>query len=289
MIAPFNNRPFLCLAILLVANLLLLSFQVQNEQGKSLAGTSLAIEAPIANMLHFLRSNATDFFRHYIYLVDTEANNQSLRLENQRLLLEVERLHSLTEAARRIKFFDRLAPTGALDLTAASVIQRGPPFFGSILVVNAGLNQGVKENSAVIVPEGVVGRVQMSGVWASRVEPIISPQAAVGAVLGGSRHLGVIRGDLNGSLHLHYIPHSVKVVLGDAVLTSGMDGIYPKGLPVGLVVSVEQGNEIHQKIRVAPAVDFNRVEEILILKAQTQNNAKGRQDGQELTTSGEIP
>lgn len=289
MIAPFNNRPFLCLAILLVANLLLLSFQVQNERGKSLASASLAIEAPVANMLNFLRSNATNFFRHYVYLADTEASNQSLRLENRRLLLEIKRLRSLTEAARRIKNFDRVASTGDFDVTTASVIQRGPPFWGSVMVVNAGLNQGVSENSAVIVPEGVVGRVQISGLWTSRVEPIISPQAAVGAVLSDSRNLGIIRGSLDGSLRLHYIPHSVEVAPGDTVLTSGMDGIYPKGLPVGRVVSVEQGNEIHQKIRVDPAVDFNRVEEALILRTQPQNNAKGRQDGQELTTSGEIP
>ena len=289
MIAPLNNRPLFCLTLLLVANLLLLSFQVQNERGTSLASASLAIEAPAANMLNFLRSNAVDFFRRYIYLVDTETSNQSLRLENRRLLLEIKRLLSLTEAAKRIKNFDRLASISDFDTTTASVIQRGPPFLGSVMVVNAGRNQGIRENSAVIVPEGVVGRVQTSGLWTSRVEPIINPQAAVGAVLGGSRNLGVIRGDVDGSLRLHYIPHSVEVAAGDTVLTSGMDGIYPKGLPIGRVTSVKQGNEIHQKIRVDPTVDFNRIEETLILRARALNDLKDRQDGKELTASGKTP
>ena len=273
MIASLNHRPYLCLAILLFANLMALSFQVRNDDGRSLAmASSLAIEAPAANALHFVRDSAAGALRRYVYLKDTEARNQALQLENQQLRLEMQRLRSLTAAARRTRHFDRLDGLGALETTAASVIQRNPPFFGRALVINAGSNHGVVGDLAVIVSEGVVGRVQTAGAWTSRVELIINPQAGVGAVLSGSRNLGVVRGNGDGSLRLDYIPHSVHVQVGDAVLTSGADGIYPKGLPVGRVASVERDSEIHQHIRLQPAVDFNRVEEVLIVRRQPQVN-----------------
>jgi len=114
-------------------------------------------------------------------------------------------------------------------------------------------------------PSGVVGRVILPSARASKVQLLIDRNAAAGAIIERSRAQGVVVGAGGETLRMDYVPGTADVKAGDLVVTSGIDGIYPKGFVIGTVETVERGPGSYHEIRVSPAVDFSRLEEVLVV------------------------
>ena len=119
---------------------------------------------------------------------------------------------------------------------------------------------------AVIGPAGLVGRVVTPTAHASKVQLLIDRNAAAGALVERSRAQGIVVGSGVDMLRMDFVPATADVKAGDTVVTSGVDGIYPKGFVIGKVEQVENGNGIYKAIRVRPSVEFNRLEEVLVVK-----------------------
>ncbi len=127
-----------------------------------------------------------------------------------------------------------------------------------MLYIDKGSSDGIKPDMAVITPTGIVGKIVQVFPDSSQVLPINDQFSGVGAALKDSRLQGILKGAANGATTLQYIMSDEKVVPGEEVITSGGDRIFPKGLPVGRVVSVEPGKDLFLNIRVLPSSRLDR-------------------------------
>jgi rod shape-determining protein MreC len=146
----------------------------------------------------------------------------------------------------------------------APVIWRGVPLYAHRLLIGAGQRNGVGKDAAVITSEGVVGRVYAATPFSSEVELLTEINAAAGVVLSSSRLQGIVQGTGDEWLILNFIASTEFVPPGELVTTSGTDRIYPRGLPVGKVVS-SSPEGVYQRIVVKPHVDYSRLEEVAVV------------------------
>jgi rod shape-determining protein MreC len=156
------------------------------------------------------------------------------------------------------------------------------------MTIDKGTQDGLHPDMAVISPQGIVGRILMPTARAAKVQLIIDRDAAAGVMIERSRVMGVVTGVGNteelgfkaGLIELNYLPGSADVKRGDRVVTAGIDGIYPKGLPVGEIQSAERVAG-EWRIRVKPAVDFATLEAVLVVlkapDAPSETDADGEQ------------
>ncbi len=270
MIALLQRKPVIPLAALLLANLMLLSVQVRNPEGRLLIRSwSLLVFTPIASTVYLIIDGASDVVMRYALLYRAQEENEELRAKNDRLGVELAQLRGV-EALLSNRVATGSLPKGQFlfDTYLAPVIWKSAPFYAHRLVVNGGTRQGVRKDDAVIVPEGIVGRVWTTTPFTSEVELITNDGAAAGAMLADSRLQGVIQGDGSDILRWNFIPNYESVEVGDTVYTSGTDRMYPKGYPVGEVVQSQMGLAVYRDIRVRPFVDYLRLEEIMVVVSE---------------------
>ena len=227
---------------------------------------AIALVAPFQKMIVSTTRFFSDIWEHYFFLVTVVDDNRALRKELQQ---EKASNHQLKEAAlsnqRLRKLFD-LQQKMTRPMIAAQVIGKDPsPWFQSVLL-DKGIADGVEKGGPVINPEGIVGIVVEATAHYAKVMLITDPNSAVDAVIQDSRARGIIKGGTSGYCALDYVLRKHDVAVGDAVVSSGMDGVFPKGLPIGQVatiVKLEAG--IFQEVTVTPYVDFERLEEVLVV------------------------
>lgn len=201
----------------------------------------------------------------YLYLRGVRDENRALKEEVERLRIEQAQMHEDANQGRRLQALLAFKQQFISQTLAAQVLGSSGSDRSRILYLDKGANDGVKEDMAVITPEGVVGKVLRADRNSSQVLAINDATSGVGAVLEKSRLQGVVKGTDAGELRLHYVMLDEKVEVGERVLTSGGDRIYPKGLPVGTVTEIRPGSDLFFNIRVQPAAQLNRLEEVLIV------------------------
>jgi rod shape-determining protein MreC len=130
----------------------------------------------------------------------------------------------------------------------------------------------------VIAPTGVVGRVVMPTGRAAKVQLLVDRNAAAAAVIERTRAQGLVLGGGDDWLRMEYVSETADIAVGDVVVTSGIDGIFPKGFVIGRVESVEKNGVAYKKIIVKPAVDFRSVEEVLVVLTSPSRDAAGGQE-----------
>jgi rod shape-determining protein MreC len=186
-------------------------------------------------------------------LVELEAQNVELR-ENE---ADLQLLAGLLD-------YERSRPDNRY--AAANVIGRDPsPFLGYILI-DLGSDTGLRRDMPVVTQQGLVGTIVELNCCAAKVRLITDPDSAVNARLQTTRDEGVAVGRFGGALELEYLSQQAEVAPGDLVLTSGLGGTFPEGLVIGTVSAVQrQDYEVLQKASLTPAVDFNRLEIVLII------------------------
>jgi len=260
-----HRKPVLTLFGLILFHLFLLSIQITNEQGRTLLRSGfLAVLSPPLSALHFVYSSVASGLHNYLLLIETEETNQSLRRKNEELTWELYQLKGFRKIIESESRYRLLSETYGFEVIRAAIIWRGYPMYSSRVLLNAGERHGVRKNSAVITPEGIVGRTIVTTAFSSEVELVIDVNGAAGAVLAESGLQGVVEGDGSDTLLLHFIPVSEKVRPGELLLTSGGDRIYPRGLPIGTVVSAKQQGT-YQTLTVKPAVDFSRLKDVAVV------------------------
>jgi rod shape-determining protein MreC len=260
------------LAGLLLVHLVAISHQVDGGEGTSLLGRALlAVVAPFQLASGAAVRGVSGLWHDYVAL-------RGAREESARLRARVDALETrLQEQARLAREAERLREALALsrilpfESVAAEVIGRdGMPWFRS-LTLDKGSRDGVRLNAAVISPTGVLGRVIGVGPSAARVQLLQDRDSGVGVVIERNQVPGVASGQVSfadtgaSELVLKYVPLTADVVEGDAVVTSGLDGIYPPGLVVGRVAAVATGSGLFKEVLVAPSADPARVEAVLVL------------------------
>ena len=153
----------------------------------------------------------------------------------------------------------------ALETTAAEILAgSASPEFRSI-TIDKGLSDGLRPDMAVIAPTGVVGRVVTPTAGAAKVQLLVDRNAAAGALIERSRSQGVVLGSGGSTLRLDFVSDSADVRVGDTVVTSGIDGIYPSGFVIGRVSEVDRSSGAYHAIAIQPAVDFSSLEDVLVV------------------------
>jgi rod shape-determining protein MreC len=206
-----------------------------------------------------------DTWKTYAYLRGVRRENRELRAEIGRMKVEDARLAEDARMAHRIQALLAFKEQYVDTTVAAQVIGTSGSEQSRILYIDKGSKDGIKPDMAVITPTGIVGKIVQVFPEASQVLPINDQFSGVGAALKSSRLQGILKGSPNGATTLQYVMSDEKVEPSEEVITSGGDRIFPKGLPVGKVVSVEPGKDLFLNIRVVPAARLDQVEEVLVV------------------------
>jgi rod shape-determining protein MreC len=254
--------------LVLAGHGLLLSSQVTTERGHSaLQGLILGLFSPLQRGGEFVFNGFRSTWTRYIDLRSVREENQKLREEVARLeqalwmerevVASYDRLSQVLELAERLPFRSMVAEVVGLDATA---------WFQTI-TVNRGLEHGVALNAPVIAQGGVVGRVIAVGTNVAQVQLLSDRDCSVGALLARGRSRGIVSGMGRAQLQMKYVSNLEDVTVGDLVVTSGIDGMYPKGIALGRVATVKDGPRLFKIITIEPAARLDRLEEVFILEA----------------------
>jgi rod shape-determining protein MreC len=251
---------------LLVFQLVLLSVQIQNPSGMTPIKTLfLAVQAPLVNVASNVLAGIQNAWRGYFWLVDVRTDNE--RLENR--VRQLEMLNSSLEEVKqendRLRHLLSIKNEAELKTIEARVIARTPGFLSNVLYINRGASHGVTVDSPVLAGHRIVGRIVLVAGGQSQVQLITNPDASIGVMMEQTRTPGVLSGTGESHLELNYISTTEEIRTGDVVLSSGLDGIFPKGFLVGRVTESKKSEGIFYNIKVEPAADLYHLEEVSVL------------------------
>jgi rod shape-determining protein MreC len=270
------RRYGILLAVLLVS-LLLLTVQTRGG-GTGRAGELVAIAVtPVQSLLVRVHRGALGFWANYLDWKSVRRENAALRSENEQLRVQAMQAGETREENGRLRRLLILRDRLPLATVAGEVIGREAGGWVRSLTVNRGRGDGIAQQTPVIVPDGLVGRVVQVHRGAAVIQLLNDPASTVGAVVQRTRTAGLVEGDAGGALRFKFMARDgATVAPGDLVVTSGLGTLFPKGLPVGRVVKIEdKGSALFHFAVLAPAVDFSRVEEVLLVTGQTSQDVAG--------------
>jgi rod shape-determining protein MreC len=206
-------------------------------------------------------------WHNYIYLRTVRKQNEQLRDEIQKLQLQQVRLVEDASQAHRLQSLLGFKEQYISETMAAQVISSTGSEFTRGIYIDKGSHDGIKRDMPVITASGIVGKVYSVFPYSSLVLEINDPSSGAGVILEKSRLQGILKGDQRGTgeTYVSNIMGDEKIEPGDVVLTSGGDRVFPKGLPVGTVDKVTPGQDAFLNIRVKPAAQLNRLEEVLVI------------------------
>jgi rod shape-determining protein MreC len=261
-------------AAIVVSHIILISAQVTTKRGVPvLQQVTFGTFAEMQRGATSAFKSARESWQNYFALQQIRKDNEHLQQEVAQLRVSLEQERSVAQQTRTLQqLLDLRSATGFTTSSAMVIGSGADPEFRTI-TIDKGTQEGLRADMAVMAPAGIVGRILMATGRAAKVQLIIDRDAAAGVMIERSRVGGVVTGvgsteELGfrayGLIDLKYVPGSADVKKGDRVVTSGIDGIYPKGLPVGEIQSAERvGGE--WRIRVKPAVDFAALEAVLVV------------------------
>jgi len=267
-----RNRVVLTSGTLLVLSLLLLSVGSRARQRiDPLNGVVLEGMRPLQAVVATGLDALGRAWRTYAALVGVERENERLRAHILELEQQAVRLAEVEQTDKRLDELLSFRSTLEGTVQAAQIIGRDPmPWFGTV-IINKGEREGVTKNMAVLSPFGVVGQTIATSAHAARVLLITDHNSGVDAVVQRSRARGIVEGALDGGCVMKYLKRGEDVEVGDRVVTSGLDGIFPKGISVGVVTHVTRGTRgLLQVADLTPSVPLERIEEVLVVPASTR-------------------
>ena len=274
---------YLFLAVI-VGHVILISTQVTTKRGvPMLEAAVFGIFSEVQRVANDVTTGVRTSWQNYFALQQVRTENDQLKQQVADLRVRLQQERGLAQQSQSLQKLLDLKTTTALSTTGANVIAGGAsPEFRTI-TIDKGTRGGINADMAVIAPAGVVGRVIQPSARASKVQLLIDRNAAAGALIERTRAQGVVVGTGADQLRMDYVSGSADVKAGDIVVTSGIDGIYPKGFVIGQIQSVQRGAGEYSAILIKPAVDFSSLEAVLIVTSpppagETTRTAGGGQD-----------
>lgn len=267
-----RSRAGYLLLAAIVGHVLLISAQVNSKSGVPiLEAVTFGVFAELERSTAAVTGSARHTWSEYVGLRNARAENEALKRQLADAQIQIQEQRALADRTRTLAQMLELRQGLELKTTAAEIIGAGStPDFRTV-TIDKGERQGLATDMAVIAPAGIVGRVVMPGGQASKVQLLIDRNAGAGALIARSRAQGVVVGTGEPRLRMEYVSTVADVVVGDTVVTSGIDGIYPKGLVIGRIDSIDKTSSAWQ-IGVVPAVDFSSLEQVLVVLSPTSTN-----------------
>ncbi len=260
-----RHRPFFILVAVLLAQLLLLSLQITRNGDVRLIRV-WAVDAidPFQRSLRGITDISLGAWRTYRSLLRAQQENQELHTQLVSAQSQIQQLSEQGAESLRLRALLEFKNQLPFQTVAAEVIASSPGENSNAIFIGKGADEGLTSDLAVITPEGVVGKTIAVFSHSSQVLLLTDPSSGVGVMLEKTRVQGVLKGDSQNLCLIRYIMNEQPVSSGEAILTSGLDQTYPKGLRVGTVVRTSAGN-IYKNVEVKPTVDLNRLETVLVV------------------------
>jgi rod shape-determining protein MreC len=270
-VIEFRRRSGYLFLAVIVGHIVLISAQVpasSSSRVPMLETVTFGIFSEIQRAVSSVVGGGRNFWSEYIALRRVRGENDALKRQLSDLQVQLQEQRALADRSRQLEKLLELRNQAQLPTTAATVVAAGvTPEFRTI-TIDKGSTDGVRPDMSIIAPAGVVGRVVTPSARASKVQLLIDRNAAAGALIERSRAHGVVvgTGDLT-LLKMEFVSEAADVKPGDVVVTSGIDGIYPKGFVIGRIEAVGRGAGAFTQITVRPTVDFTSLEEVLVVMA----------------------
>jgi len=276
-------RNLIVLVGVLFAQVLGLAVQVKrtsdSEPTRLIRVWAVDAVTPLEKALVWVQTSTGNVWHNYFYLRGVRAENRSLKQQIERMSLEQVRMSQDADQARRLQALLAFKEQFISATMAAQVIGSSGSEQSRSLYIDKGEGAGIKPDMAVITADGIVGKVLRVYSSTSLVLLINDQSSGVGAILERSRLQGILKGTSTGEVALEKVMSDETVPAGELVLTSGGDGVFPKGLLVGTVTKVAPGSELFLNIRVRPAANLNKLEEVLVVTKIDERQAQPEQTG----------
>jgi rod shape-determining protein MreC len=256
---------YLFLAVI-VGHVILISTQVTTKRGvPMLEAAVFGVFSEVQRAANSVTIGVRGSWQNYFALQQVRSENEVLKQQLGELRVRLQEERNLAQQSQSLQKLLDLKTSTALSTTGAGVIAGGASPEFRTMTIDKGTGDGLRSDMAVISPAGVVGRVIQPNARASKVQLLIDRNAAAGAMIERTRAQGVVIGTGADELRMDYVSGSADVKAGDVVVTSGIDGIYPKGFVIGQIQSVRRGGGEYTGIVIRPAVDFTALEAVLIV------------------------
>jgi rod shape-determining protein MreC len=273
----FSKKMVMVAALILLITACILFLALSSRQPQIAKGPgrlTIPIVGPFQKAIIHTTRYFQDIWEHYFMLVSVAGKNEQLR-QDLREARALNHQYQETLLANK-RLLELLSLKGQLQQPsiAAQVIGKDPSPWFQTMIIDKGTDDGVKKGLPVVDPDGIVGLVIEATGHYAKVRLITDPNSAVDALVQKSRARGVIKGGTSGYCVLSYVLRKHDIQVGDTVVSSGMDGVFPKGLPIGKVEEIIKYDAgIFQDVTVTPFVDFERLEEVLIILPVKPDNA----------------
>jgi rod shape-determining protein MreC len=260
---------YLFLAVML-GHVLIISAQINSQKGVPvLEAVTFGIFSEVQRAMSSGVSGIRRGWGGYVGLRHLKEENEALKRDLAAAQIAAQEQHALASRARGLEKLLELRDRTSLQTTAAEIIGAAAAQDFRTVTIDKGTRDGLRPDMAVIAPAGVVGRIVVPSARSAKVQLLVDRNAAAGALVERTRAQGVVVGAGGDRLEMEYVSEAYDIAVGDVVVTSGIDGIYPKGFVIGQIESVERSGGAYKRITVKPAVDFNGIEEVLVVVTPT--------------------
>ena len=229
----------------------------------------IEVTAPVQKIMTEVSGAITKLWEGYFYFVGLREENLRLREQVEKLSIDQNRYKEILAAYERLTHLLQFRQSLPHEVVASRVIGRDPTGWFKSIVIDKGRSDGIQVNMPVVHAFGVVGRVVSVSRNYSKVLLIIDQNSSVDCLIQTTRERGMFKGFSPDACRLDYVTRTTPAMPGDTVITSGLSGVFPKGLPLGEIVSVKEvSGSLFSDIHVRPLVDFSKLEEVLVVMGE---------------------
>jgi rod shape-determining protein MreC len=270
------RRPTLVFIIVLAALFFVMSRSSQTryigETRTMFERSVMILFAPVPKTVNWVGQSLSDVYHGYLDMRRSVAENLQLHRQLDGLTTENLRLRQSEGDLRRLRSLMGYSEEFTMPTTMAEPVMLDTSSRFKSIILDRGSNNGIEVNDAVVNANGLIGRVVLTTKDMAKVQLVTDGNSSVGVLVDRTRRQGVLRGDGSIGAQLYDIPSLADVREGDVVMTAGIDGIYPKGIPVGVITKAEKGQDLFKTLTVRPSVDFGSLEEVIILHTRKVPN-----------------
>lgn len=268
----YNNKKNGILGIFITIVILIILVIVTNVENNKLYNLQNAISKiilPVQNGITYLQNKISGNNIFFANMEQLEEENRELKKKNSELEQQLRELEIIKAENETLKQYGDLTKKyQSYKTIPAYVINRDITNYSKTIVINVGKDDGIRENMTVIADEGLVGNIISVTSNTAKVQTILDSASSTSSLTSSTRDTMVCKGTIDGTsiLKANYIAIDSNIIEGDSVESSGMGGLYPKGIHIGRVTKVIEGkNKIDKTVEVQTAVDFNKLETVLII------------------------
>ena len=264
--------------VLVAVNIIVLSASGKRFTAFGPERLAISFIAPFQELVTRAIRLSSDIWYHYFYLINVTKQNKDLITQLNKATEEYNQWQETELANSRLRNLLDFQKTITERIVAAEVIGKDPSAWFNAVIIDKGKADGLTKGLPVVIPQGIAGQVIEVSKHYAKVMLVIDRNSAVDALVQRTRARGVIKGESTDRCRLDYVLQKNDVRVGDTVVSSGLDGVYPKGLRIGRVAEVtDHDANIFHEIIITPFVDFEKLEEVLVILSVQKHDFASRQ------------